>query len=316
MSARLVPVFTSLRVAWQAWFQEECFDWRPAAASLVGGVLVWPLVHRLPMVGWDWYYWFFANRIEFYPPWTSLLLSPLVQLPWRAGLSLVNSLLLVALAVFVYRQALGEAIPTRLLACAMALLTPQVFINLYLGSIEGLMLIGMLLLPPGAALVLFKPNLTGWVLLARRQWFIWGAGIGVISLVIWGWWPANMFSWIEPLTEKSLAIGWYNLGWPIAVLGAVLLPFSGANPMRLLAAGLLLTPYLMPNHLYLLLPALGSVRGWKRAALWAAAWISGLAAGAYGSSLMRLAILFPLAVWLLIPARERWLPVDVEKTQS
>lgn len=306
MKSHLASLYTSTKDAWSAWSQIERFEWRPAAASLIGAVLLWPLLHRLPMVGWDWYYWFFSNRIEFYPPWTQIILAPLVQLPWRAGLSLVNSVLMVSLAIFVYRMANGEAIPLRLLACIMALLTPQVFMNLYLGSIEGLMLVGMMLLPPGVVLVLFKPNLTGWVLLARRQWLLWGAGLGLLSLVLWGWWPARTLSWIGPLTDKSLATGWYNLGWPIALLGALLLPFSGANPYRLMAAGFLLTPYLMPNHSYLLLPALGCVRGWRRVALWAAAWISGLASGALGSDPARLAVIFPLAVWLLLAGQWRW----------
>lgn len=316
MKMSLAPLAVSIKRAWSGWRQAESFEWRPAVGSLIGAMILWPLVHRLPMIGWDWYYWFFSNRIDFYPPWTEILLAPFVWLPWRTGLSFMNSLLLVSLAIFVYRIADTEAVPPRLLASALALLTPQVFMNLYLGSIEGLMLVGMMFFPAGVILALIKPNLTGWLLLARRQWLLWGAGVGLLSLVIWGWWPAETLSWMEPLTDKSLAIGWYNLGWPIALLGALLLPFSGAHPFRLMAAGFLLTPYLMSNHAYLLLPALGCVRGWMRVALWVTAWVSGLAAGALGSAPASLAIIFPLAVWLLLAGKPSWFSAAREERRQ
>jgi len=281
------------------WSRPFPVNWRPILACLLGGVCLWPLVNLLPMVGWDWFYWFVVpGKIPFYPPWTAGILWPLTRLPWRAGLALLNSLTLMAVAVATVGSDPQQNLRSRMGAGALALLTPPVFMNLWLGNVEGLALIGLLAFPPGVLLALIKPNLTIWAALARRASFIWVLAIGLVSILIWGFWPLQMIAELERLTANSMAIGWANLGWPVAVLGAGLLIFSRPDPYQLMSAGFLLSPYLMPNHSLVLLPALGKVHGWPRLALWVAAWVSALAAGFPAGPFRLLGLLFPLAVWV------------------
>jgi hypothetical protein len=284
----------------EEWKQPVTFDWKAGLACILGGILLYPLMARLPVVGWDWYYWFLPGNIDFYPPWTRLVLAPLTALPWRTGLALLNGITLMTVAVAAARQARPGNRRSRLIAAGLALVSPPVLMALWLGNIEGLVLLGLVALPPGVILALTKPHLSIWALLARRRWLIWTAGWGVLSLLIWGWWPGRTFGEMGRLSENFFTIGWYNLGWPLIIIGAVLLLFSSADPQRLLAAGFFLTPYLMPNHMLLLLPALGGVEGWKRWFLWGVLWVSGLASGVGAGAGRYLGLAFPLAVWFLL----------------
>lgn len=300
-----------MQLSWQLWVKRQPIDWRLAAVCLAGALALWPLVHRLPMVGWDWYFWFEPGIIGFYPPWTAVVLSPLTALPWRSGLSLLNSITLCAVAVAVAKEAQPADRAGWSAAVLLALLSPPVFMDLWLGNIEGLVLFGQLLMPPGILLLLMKPHLTGWALLARRDWLLWGLGWGLVSLLIWGAWPLRMFAEMSRLEQNPLMIGWGNLGWPVLLLGAVLLVFSGADPLRLMSAGFLLTPYLMPNHMLLLLPALGRVRGWRRLALWAAVWLSAFGGGASLGWVRYLSLAFPLMCWFLLPGNPSFATVQL-----
>jgi hypothetical protein len=219
------------------------------------------------------------------------------MLPWRSGLALLNGIMLMTVAVSAASEVGNNSRRSILLAAVLAVITPPVFMALWLGNVEGLVLLGLISFPPGIVLALMKPHLTGWAILARRQWVFWAVAIGLVSLLIWGWWPARMLADFGRLTDNPMAIGWYNLGWPVALLGGILLLFSHADPYRMLAAGFLLTPYLMPNHMLLLLPVIGRVSGWRRWLLWVICWISSLAAGIQENALRYLALSFPLAVW-------------------
>lgn len=289
----------------EEWKRPAPFDWRAVLACLLGGVLLYPLAARLPVVGWDWYYWFEPGNIDFYPPWTAYLLKPFTSLPWRSGLALLNALTLATVGVAAGRAAFGKGRVSLLGAALLALMTPPVFMALWLGNLEGLVLLGMVALPPGVILALVKPHLGMWAVIARRRWFLWAAGLGILSLLIWGLWPLRTFSEMGRLSQNYFTVGWYDLGWPVLAVGIVLILLSNADPLRLLAAGFFLTPYLMPNHMLLLLPALGRLSGWRRLLLWLIIWLSGVATGMGSSPMRYLVLAFPLAVWLLLGEAQR-----------
>jgi len=82
------------------------------------------------------------------------------------------------------------------------------------------------------------------------------------------------------------------------LLGLVLFPFSGPDPLRLMASGVLIMPFFMPYHFLMLLPALGRVRSFRRWILWLLTWtLAGVPA--FGGWTKYLALSFPVAVWLL-----------------
>jgi len=285
------------------WRIHESFDWQAVLACLTGGLLLWPLVHRLPMLGWDWNQFFYPRQFAgLYPPWTEEILWPFSWVDWRASFSLVNSLALMTLAVATAQQARQDSRLGRLTAVVLAMLTPPIYMLLWQGNVDGLVLLGLVAMPLGVPLVLMKPTVAGWALLARRGWTLWGAAFGLISLLIWGLWPLDLLSAFDYRNLHPLAMGWQVLGFPLAIIGAILLCFTNADPFRLMAAGTFLAPYLQPVHFLVLVPAIGRVRGWKRILLWGWAWVVGLAPGFMGIT-KYLALGFPLAVWWLLRDR-------------
>ena len=282
------------------WKRHEPFDWKAVCACLVGGLVLWPLVDRLPALGLDWFTFFYPRIFDgLYPPWTETILFPFAQIPWRASFSLMNSLMFMIVAVATAREARVYPLASRLGASVMAITTAPLLILLWQGNIDGLVLLGYVAFPPGVVLSLIKPTIAGWAILARRQWMLWGLGFGVLSIIVWGFWPASLRDVFDYRYYHPMAMGWQNLGWPVALLGLILLVFTNADPLRLMAAGSFLSPYVMPNHYLVLLPALGRVHGWRRWLLWGWAWVVGLVPGFVGIT-RYIALGFPLAVWWLL----------------
>lgn len=104
--------------------------------------------------------------------------------------------------------------------------------------------------------------------------------------------------------QHPSAFGWINLGWPIILIGIVLLIRTPAEPLPLMAAGSFLSPFLMPQHFVLLLPALGYVRGWRRLALWAGSWLL-IVPLMFNGWPKYLALGFPLLVWWFTRAPDK-----------
>lgn len=286
-------------------------DWRSVLAVLAGALILWPLTDRLPMLGFDWRVYFWARDFRQYPPWIEWALAPLLALPWRQGLSALNALLLMTVAVSVARQVyrrserVTQAVTNEALGAALlALLTPPVAVLLWVGNIESLALFGMLILPVGVMWVLLKPHLGVWMILARRSWLVWATVFGVITLVVWPLWPLRVGGSVAERIQHPSAFGWASLGWPMILIGGALFIFSPPEPLALMAAGSFLSPFLMPQHFVLMLPALGVARGRKRLALWAAAWLL-LIPLMFNGPIKALALGFPLMVWWVIKNQSR-----------
>lgn len=296
---------------WRAWSQEwnlpVPMDWRASLAVLAGGLLLYPLVSRLPLLGIDWFTYFYPRVFGgSYPPWTWWVLEPFQLLDWRQSYYLLSGITFMAVAVGTAREAKHDSLVGRLAAVAMAVFNPIILILLWQGNIDGLVLLGLFLFPPGVVVVLMKPGLAAWSVLARRRWFVWAAVFGLASLLVWGWWPGVLLA--DRSAERlahPLAMGWTTMGWPLALIGLALLPFTNADPLRLMAVGSFLTPVVMPNHFYMLLPALGRVRSWRRLLLWGWVWLVGIMPG-FAGDLKWVAWGFPFVVWwLLMPQKER-----------
>ena len=261
----------------------------------IGSLLIYPLTSALPMLGWDWYFFFNANNASFninsaasaYPPFAKLLLQPLTWLPWRASLALLSgiTLLTVAAATWLPRKSYA--------AVALALATPPLWFLLWIGHPDGLALLGMVtgLIP----LALIKPQLTILPLLRTKRLAFWTVLMLVLSLLLWPFWPLALRQ--ATLTHEA-AFGWVVTGWPIALVGVAMLAGAGSDPYRLLAAGFLLSPYLMPYNLAILLPAIGSCRGPRRLLLWATTWLLVPGVG-LGGQARYLNLVFPIAAFFL-----------------
>lgn len=275
-------------------------DWRAAAMVIVGAIGLGLLLYRVPLLGWDWYVVFRPKgEITFwYPGWTRLLTDILAYLPWRWGLTFSNGLTIAAVSIATFRESRNR---WGYVAAVMALLSFPVMILVWDGNVDGWALLGYLLLPWGVPLLLIKPTIGAFALLARRSWFIAGAIFAVVSVLIWGWWPAQAIG-IHVIGDykHTAAMGWYVLGWPIGLIGVLMFLLSNRkDPIHLMASGSFLMPYVFPYHFILLLPALGRLESVRQEILWVISWTL-IVPFAFGSEWSLVGYLFPLAVWLLL----------------
>jgi len=262
---------------------------------ILGALILSPLVRRLPMLGWDWYFFFNRHNPDFnilspasaYPPYASFLLYPLTWMNWRTSLSILNSITLVTIAVATWRNHGGYV------SVIFALLSPPVWFLLWLGHPDGLCLLGLITGVIPVALI--KPQLTIFSMLSNKKLLAWTGVFMLVTLMIWPFWPMRLG---QAGFDHPAAFGWVNTGWPILIFGLILLCGAGKNPYRLMAAGLLTSPYLMPYNLAVLIPALGSVKGSRKLLLWSTAWLTLLGSGMTGPA-KYLNLVFPITVYLL-----------------
>jgi hypothetical protein len=188
--------------------------------------------------------------------------------------------------------------------------TPIIPMLLWQGNVAGLVLLGFVGLPLMLPYLLLQPNLAIWAIVARRNWILWAAVFGIATLLIWGLWPPEFLQRAVGRATHPIAAGWQILGLPVLLIGLVMLVFTNADPLRLIAVGSFLTPYLMPVHLVVLLPALGRVQGIKRIIIWLCAWLTLLPPMFTTRESKWVMMIFPFVVWWLL--RPQPVPVKEE----
>jgi hypothetical protein len=212
--------------------------------------------------GFDWKVYYKVGRLHpIWTPWSIYIVNVLSQL----GFGFVFSLSVIAMGVRSFRYSKS---PFPLAFALFSLPTMWVF---FMGNLDGLVLFGMLLMPAGIPLVLMKPQISAFSLLARRSWFITGVIWGLLSLVIWGFWPMNLLMVITPQwkTEWTQDISIFPWG---LLLGLPLLWFSRGDEDLLMAAGSLMTPHLFPYHFIILMPAMSRMKWYWIFITWIISW--------------------------------------------
>lgn len=141
-----------------------------------------------------------------------------------------------------------------------------------------------------------------WPMLGSRRNTIWLIGFILLSLVLFPLWPLDLLSSAvntRIASRHPLAMGWSDTTPLIIPLAALMLLFTNRDHYRLMAAGVLLSPFIMPYHFYLLLPALGRVRGYRKIGLWLATLmiIPAYTVGGFGKVL---GYLHPVLLWVLL----------------
>jgi hypothetical protein len=268
---------------------------------VVGAIGLGVLLYPAPLLGWDWYHTLQqGGDIDFwYPGWTKLLVSPLAGLPWRWGLAFSNGLMLAAVSIATFHESRDR---WGYVAAVMAVVSAPVATLLWAGNVDGWMLLGYLALPWGVPLLLIKPTIGIFALLARKSWFIAGGIFGILSILIWGWWPVHAIGIhvTGGFIHTSSSMGWYLLGWPILILGIGMLLYSNRkDPLQLMAAGSFVMPYVFPYHFVLLLPALGRFQHFRQLILWIISWTLMLSF-ALGINWAWTGYFFPFAVWWML----------------
>jgi len=256
--------------------------------------LLFPLTSRLPLLGWDWYFFFSAHHPVdniFSPyspflPYTKYIIGLLTWMDWRHSLALLGSFTFTAIALGTWRNG------GRYGSVLLALLTPIPLFVLWVGHPDGLALIG--LLTGFIPLALIKPQITFWAFLRSKATIFWLMLVMGATVLIWPSWLGVAFGirW-----NHSAATGWQAIGgWPLLLVGIGLILGAGNDPWRLMTAGCLITPDLMPYHLIVLLPGIGRVKGRAKIIVWMAAWMVILGVG-LGGYYRFLNLLLPLAIY-------------------
>lgn len=281
------------------WKNAKCSaHWRRLGLVILGGVLLTPLVYQLPLLGYDWYKQFYLGVLNMYPPWMIPLFQPFRWFHWRWSLAFLNSLTLVGVALITAWQT-EDIRWSGFTAAFFALVNPPLWYLLWAGQIDGLVLIGFLALPWSMPIVLLRPQIVGWVMVARKKWLFGMALWLFMSVILWEWWIKHSFTLSAGSIAHPTAMGWATLGWPIFLIGILLFLISDGKFWQLLAAGFIASPYLQPYHMILLYPVLGRVNGWRRLVLWGWIWVVGVVPGFVGWT-RYVALGFPLTAWLFL----------------
>jgi hypothetical protein len=268
--------------------------YRSFILKFTGGIVIFIVLYMLGSfipTGFDWQVFFGAGRApSFFVPWVHWILP---FLNW----SLVVALTLIALGWATWQR--KGSLPTLF----FVLTSLPTMWTLFLGQLDGLALLGLLIMPLGAPLALLKPQLTTFAMLKNRQWFIAAAILGIISVVIWGGWPLNLIAragseWKE-IQPQDISL----FPWSIPFVLPMLWLSRGDEDM-LMSAGSLVTPLLVPYHFIVILPGLARLSlGWQFA-LWILSWMP-LSANWIGPIGWRFGNVFSLILWFALWTQKR-----------
>jgi hypothetical protein len=225
----------------------------------VGFYLVALFIPADGFIAFDWVHVFAPGKIPpFYVPWSryvSLLTWPLLISLSMAGITLAT---------------LKRSV--HVLSTVAVLFSLPVFWTLFLGQIEGLVVLGLLALPWLTPVALLKPQISFFAFGAKRSWIVAFLIWMIISILIWGFWPAKMFAvnsyYAEGRYVQDIAIGWIGM-----IVALPMFWFSRGDMDMLMLAGAFMTPHLIP---YSMLPFTPAVARLKPAAAFAACILSWL----------------------------------------
>lgn len=289
-------------------------DWRALLAIVAGTLLYVIPLSRMGFLGMDWLVYFTVERFgsvvqhpnPVYPPWViPIMLRPLTTLPPYIGLATLNAITLATLTVLTFRYALLAHPQNRLPAVSavlLVILNPLPWMVFWLGQVDVLTLLGLVTLPFGMPLLLAKLNIGVWALLGSRHDMLWGTGWVLLSFIIWGFWPLTSLRYsvpADPSNPHPSLMGWPATTPLILIVGLALLLLSNRDPLRLIAAGMFISPYVMPYHFLVLLPAMGRMKLWQQLLMWGFIPVLVFATAIDDKVIKVAAYGFPLLVWLV-----------------
>jgi hypothetical protein len=180
---------------------------------------------------------------------------------------------------------------------------------LFVGQLDGLVLLGLTGLPWLIPLATLKPQISAFAFLARKQWAILLMAWVGLTILIWGLWPVTMLNYQqhwETLYEGATQPQNISL-WPWSLLLApFLLWLSRGDVDMLMLAGTFMTPHLVPYSFVVVLPAIARIPRWLALLLVAISWLP-LSANWVGEWGWYLGHLFPIILWsALYQKRRRW----------
>ncbi len=246
--------------------------------------------HLVP-VGFDWLCCYGPRNLPpFFLPWTYFILDFVDPAALFAFV-----ILAIILRVRSYRGPVWSM--------ALACLSFPVLWVLFKVDLEGLILLGIMLLPWGVPLALLKPQLAAFALLAKRSSFIAGVVWVLASFVLWGFWP---------LTFIGIGSAQWRAAWPQdislfpwgAIIALPMLWLGRGDEDMLMAAGSFITPHVFPYHFTLIMPAIGRMSKFWAILTWVISFTP-LLANYLGPAAWHFGNLIGLVVWLGLYLKKR-----------
>lgn len=154
----------------------------------------------------------------------------------------------------------------------------------------------MLLLPWGVPLILLRPQLAAFALLARRSWFVAGALWLGLSIIIWGWWLPNLLLKVTPELRAAQPQNVSLFPWSM-VFVLPMLWLSRRDPDMLMAAGSFIAPSVIPYYYMVLIPSLARLPLNYALVCWLSSFLP-LTANYFGPAWWLTGNVFPLLIWL------------------
>ena len=280
------------------------------AASLLGIFIVLYIAGMFFPVGFDWEHFFGQGRYpEFWMPWTKAVVEFL-------DYPSIFALTILSLGWRVYRN--KPSLRVLLAALFFTATSPITLWMLHLGNVDGLAMFGLMILPLGVPLVLIKPQVAAFAMLAKRSSLIFAVVWLLLSFVIWGFWPVTWLKFFTPEWDMEWVQDIALFPWGL-IPAAILMWFSQGDEDLLMAAGSLASPHLFLYHFIVLMPSLSRMRYLWMFAAWVGSFLF-LLANWYGDWAWHLGNLMSFFFWFGIyfsmppekrpkPGLPDWLPL-------
>lgn len=199
------------------------------------------------LVGFDWVNFWGQRRVPpFYPPWTEAVIK-LLSWPALVGITLAS----------VATSAIARA--RHMLSVTVVFFTLPVLWTVFLGQLEGLVVLGLLGLPWLTPLALVKPQVSIFAFGAKKSFLVALFVFLLISVVIWGFWPSRTLN-TNQYYEEGRYVDDISLGLWGAFIAIPLFFASRGDMDMLMLAGVFMTPHLIPYNLLPVVPAIARLK--------------------------------------------------------
>lgn len=216
------------------------------------------------LIGFDWIHFYGQDIVPpFYPPWTKNVIEPLT---W----SLLIGLTLASFSLAALKRSVHPV------SIAVTFFSLPLLWTIFLGQLEGIVLLGLLGISWLVPLALVKPQVSIFAFGATRKYFLVAILFLLFSLLVWGFWPINTLNvesfYAEGRYPQNIGLGLWGL--PIA-LAAIW--FSRGDMDMLMLGGVFLLPHLIPYNLLPVIPAIARLKPWAAIVAVLLSWLPMLA---------------------------------------
>lgn len=236
-------------------------------------------------IAFDWVHVFSQGKMPlFYPLWSRIVSN----LNWPLLVSLSMTGILLATII-------RSVHPVSSIATLLSL---PVLWTIFLGQLEGLVVLGILGLPYLTPLAIIKPQVSFFAFGAKKTYLLAFLVWFGMSLIVWGWWPGRMFAldrfYAEGRYVQDIAIGWAGIFVALPMMW-----FSRGDVDMLMIGGAFVTPHLIPYNMLPFTTAIARIPPKSAVTACLLSWLP-LSANWLGKSGWWLGWLYVIWLWLVL----------------